>query len=73
MTLFVVASILTTTIIVDSNPKVFAETNKAMIVIIIALTIIMISCAFWLVYSKIYGILTKRLDRNYKDLKKIES
>ncbi|WP_299213025.1 hypothetical protein [uncultured Dokdonia sp.] len=73
MTLFVIASIFTTTLIIDSNPQVFAETNKAMVVIITALVIFMISCAFWFVYSKVYGILTKRLDRNYKDLKKIES
>ncbi len=73
ITLFVIASILTTTLIIDSNPQVFAETSKAMVVTITALVIIMISAAFWVVYSKVYGILTKRLDRNYKEVKKIES
>ncbi|WP_299766345.1 hypothetical protein [uncultured Dokdonia sp.] len=72
MTLFVIAAIFTTALIVNSNPEAFEEINKTVLIIITAILTIMITGIFWLVYSRVYGILTKRLDRNYKELKKME-
>ena len=72
MTLLVIAAVCTTALIVDGNPEAFEEINKTALIIITAILTIMVTAIFWLVYSRIYGILTKRLDRNYKELKKME-
>jgi len=73
MSLFVIAAVCTTALIVDSNPEAFKEVNKSILILTAAILTILITSAFWLIYSKIYGILMRRLDRNYKELKKMES
>jgi hypothetical protein len=42
----------------------------SMVVLILATAFL--TCAFWLVYKLIYGILLKRLQNNYEELKKID-
>lgn len=63
---------------INYNPEIsqqFAQySNKQMFIVtlIIILGIAIFLFAFWLCYRLIYGILLRRLNRNYKELKKME-
>jgi MFS family permease len=46
--------------------------DKQMLMVIAMLGIALFLAVFWLIYRLIYGILLKRLHRNYKELKKLE-
>ncbi|WP_055448371.1 hypothetical protein [Lacinutrix mariniflava] len=74
----VVAMILGSYYATQTDPKVVelmakADTNGKLIMaaIIIVMTVVFVGL-IWLFYKLIYGILMKRLNRNYKELKKLE-
>jgi hypothetical protein len=52
---------------IESDPKIMAVTIG-----ILALVTIVLFGLFWLFYRLLYGILLRRLNANYKELKKIE-
>jgi hypothetical protein len=52
---------------IESDPKIMAVTIG-----ILALITILLFGLFWLFYRLLYGILLRRLNANYKELKKIE-
>ena len=63
-----------------SNPEVMVLSDKiandgkvmAITIGILILTITIFLCIFWLFYKLLYGILLKKLYRNYNELKKID-
>ena len=62
----------------QTDPKVIelmakADTNGKLIVALITIVVTVVFVGLiWLFYKLIYGILMKRLNRNYKELKKLE-
>lgn len=47
--------------------------NIAIISLLILIVVTaLFTCAFWLIYKLIYGILLKRLNKNYEELKKLD-
>jgi len=58
---------------IDSITKNMNENTFYVIVFVVFLVItLMITTLFWLFYKLIYGILLKRLNSNYEELKKLE-
>ncbi|WP_293873291.1 hypothetical protein [Flavobacterium sp.] len=82
LTMIVLSLIAGFTIAFAYNPKmellknkIAQETNYHTLCVtlgIMLLTILVIVFVFWLFYRLLYGILLRKLNRNYKELKKIE-
>lgn len=70
--LFVIAAIVTTKLILDLNTETFSEVNHLVLFGVLLILLIIAVTLLWFIYNKVYGILLKRLNRNYDELKKME-
>lgn len=70
--LFVIAAIVTTKLIVNLNTEAFGQVNILVLLGILTLVIVVLVALLALLYNKVYGLLLKRLTRNYEELKKME-
>lgn len=62
----------TTTQVEEVSKYTFSPTQWLIFVAIVALVLIIFLGIIWLFYRLVYGILLKRLQRNYKELKKLD-
>lgn len=60
------------TVVDDAEKYVFTTTQWAMFLGISALLILVFLGLIWLFYKMLYGILLKKLNKNYRELKKLE-
>lgn len=70
--LFVIAAIVTTKLILDLNTETFGEVNHLLLFGVLFIILIIAVVILWFIYNKVYGLLLKRLNRNYEELKKME-
>ena len=73
MAFLAVSAIIAFVISMQNDPGDFADRSMTVLVLQFAAIISVIMLIMWGFYKMIYGILMRRLDRNYRELKKIES
>lgn len=73
MAFLAVSAIIAFVISMQNDPRDFADRSVTVLVLQFAAVISVIMLIMWGFYKMIYGILMRRLDRNYRELKKIES
>ncbi|SNR15561.1 hypothetical protein [Tenacibaculum jejuense] len=72
ITLFVLYSVFVSITMLYDTLKTLSG-SKVLITIIVFIILLSVSITiFWLIYQLLYGILLKKLNRNYKDLAKLE-
>lgn len=69
-----VALIMVVATIATVNTEFETISTKELLFVILATTIatVLILCVFWLFYQLLYGILLRKLNRNYKELDKLD-
>lgn len=72
MAFLAVSAIIAFIISMKNDPGSFADRSMTVLVLQFTAIISVIMLLMWGFYRMIYGILMKRLDRNYKELKKME-
>lgn len=73
MAFLAVSAIIAFVISMQNDPGDFADRSMTVLVLQFTAVIGVIMLIMWGFYKMIYGILMRRLDRNYRELKKIES
>ncbi|MFC4633090.1 hypothetical protein ACFO3O_04185 [Dokdonia ponticola] len=73
MAFLAVSAMIAFVISMQNDPGDFADRSMTVLVLQFAAVISVIMLIMWGFYKMIYGILMRRLDRNYRELKKIES
>jgi flagellar biogenesis protein FliO len=73
MAFLAISSFIAFIISVKNDPGDFADRSMTVLSLQFMAVISVIMLLMWGFYKMIYGILMRRLDRNYKELKKIES
>jgi len=73
MAFLAVSAVIAFVISMQNDPGDFADRSMTVLVLQFMAVISVIMLIMWGFYKMIYGILMRRLDRNYRELKKIES
>lgn len=72
LALFVIAAVVISKFMIDLNPDAFNTINSTTLITSLAACLLILGLILWTIYNKVYGILLKRLTKNYKELEKIE-
>lgn len=72
LALFVIAAVVISKFMIDLNPDAFNTINSTTLIASLAACLLILGLILWTIYNKVYGILLKRLTKNYKELEKIE-
>ncbi len=73
MAFLAISSLIAFVISMQNDPGDFADRSMTVLILQFGAVISVILLLMWGFYKMIYGILMRRLDRNYRELKKIES
>ncbi len=72
MAFLAIATTIAFIITIQNSPDIFADRSLTVLIVQFVVIISIIMLIMWGLYKMIYGILMRRLDRNYKELKKME-